>query len=57
MPQKNCHPSVVVLLTLLSHNSSAGGLMVFLAISVVSLIEADDDTNSSIGIGQEPPTP
>ena len=31
--------------------------MVFLAISVVSLIEADDDTNNSIGIGQEPPTP
>ena len=57
MPQKNCHPSVVVLLSLLSHNSSAGGLMVFLAISVVSLIEADDDTNNSIGIGQEPPTP
>ena len=31
--------------------------MVFSAVSVVSLIEADDDTNSSVGIGQGPPAP
>ena len=43
VPWKICHPSVVVLLSLLS---LAGGLMVFTAVSKVSSTEADDDTGS-----------
>ena len=34
---------------------SSGGLMVFSAISVVALFEADDDTNNAVDVGQEPP--
>ena len=47
VPWKICHPSVVVLLSLLS---LAGGLMVFTAVSKVSSIEADDDTGSQISL-------
>ena len=51
VPQKICHPSVVVLLSLPSLKSSAGGLMVFSAVSMVSLFEAGHDTNDYVGVG------
>ena len=57
VPQKICHPSVVVLLSLLSFKSSAGGLMVFSAVSTVSLFEAGHDTNDYVRVGRELPPP
>ena len=50
-----CHRKCHQILSLLSLNSSAGGLMFFSAVSMVSLIEADDDTNDSVGVEREPP--
>ena len=52
-----CHRKCHQILSLLSLNSSAGGLLVFSAISIVSLFEVDDDTNNSVGVGRYPPPP